>query len=50
MIRVAARDEREARAMDARHLASHLEHTLLRPEARRADIEAACQLGRELGE
>jgi deoxyribose-phosphate aldolase len=35
--------------MDARQLASHLEHTLLRPEARRADIEAACQLGRELG-
>ena len=35
--------------MDARQLASHLEHTLLRPEARRADIEAACQLSRELG-
>jgi deoxyribose-phosphate aldolase len=35
--------------MDARQLAGHLEHTLLRPEAGRADIEAACQLGRELG-
>jgi deoxyribose-phosphate aldolase len=35
--------------MDARQLASHLEHTLLRPEAGRSDIEAACKLGRELG-
>jgi deoxyribose-phosphate aldolase len=35
--------------MDPRQLASHLEHTLLRPEATRADIELACQVGRELG-
>jgi deoxyribose-phosphate aldolase len=35
--------------MEPRQLAGHLEHTLLRPEARRADIELACQVGRELG-
>ena len=35
--------------MDPRQLASHLEHTLLRPEATRAEIERACQVGRALG-
>jgi deoxyribose-phosphate aldolase len=35
--------------MDPRQLASHLEHTLLRPEATRTDIERACQLSQKLG-
>jgi deoxyribose-phosphate aldolase len=30
-------------------LASHIDHTLLRPEATRADIERACQVAIELG-
>ena len=30
-------------------LAGHLDHTVLRPDAGRAEIEAACRLARELG-
>ncbi|HEY3524543.1 MAG TPA: deoxyribose-phosphate aldolase [Candidatus Limnocylindrales bacterium] len=38
-----------ASAIDRRALARHLDHTVLRPDARRADIEGACRLARELG-
>jgi deoxyribose-phosphate aldolase len=36
-------------AMDVAELARHIDHTVLRPDARRADIERACQVARELG-
>jgi deoxyribose-phosphate aldolase len=36
-------------AVDSTRLASHLEHTMLRPEAGRADIERACRVALELG-
>jgi deoxyribose-phosphate aldolase len=35
--------------VDSTRLASHLEHTLLRPEAGRTDIERACRVALELG-
>jgi deoxyribose-phosphate aldolase len=35
--------------VDAIDLASHIDHTVLRPEARRADIELACGVALELG-
>jgi deoxyribose-phosphate aldolase len=35
--------------MDIAELASHIDHTVLRPDARRADVEQACQVARELG-
>jgi deoxyribose-phosphate aldolase len=35
--------------MDVAELASHIDHTVLRPDARRADVERACQVARELG-
>lgn len=35
--------------MDGLRLAAHIDHTVLRPEARRADIERACAVARELG-
>lgn len=35
--------------MDRAELASHIDHTVLRPDAGRADIERACQVARELG-
>ncbi|MGP1674415.1 MAG: deoxyribose-phosphate aldolase, partial [Candidatus Limnocylindrales bacterium] len=35
--------------MDRTALASHIDHTVLRPDATRADIERACQVARELG-
>ena len=35
--------------MNRNQLASHIEHTLLRPEATRADIERACEVAIELG-
>lgn len=36
-------------AMDIGQLASHIDHTVLQPDARQADIERACQVARELG-
>ena len=35
--------------MDSVELASHIDHTVLRPDAQRADVERACQVARELG-
>lgn len=35
--------------MDRDELASHIDHTVLRPDARRADVERACQVALELG-
>lgn len=35
--------------MDSNQVASHIDHTVLRPDARREDIERACQVARELG-
>jgi deoxyribose-phosphate aldolase len=35
--------------MDIAHLASHIDHTVLRPDALQGDIERACQVARELG-
>lgn len=35
--------------MDGNQLAGHIDHTVLRPDARREDIERACQVARELG-
>ena len=35
--------------MDSDNLASHIDHTVLKPDARRADIEHACELARQLG-
>jgi deoxyribose-phosphate aldolase len=35
--------------MDVIDLATHIDHTVLRPDARRADIERACHVARELG-
>lgn len=39
----------EPRGMDVSDLANHIDHTVLRPDARRADIERACRVARELG-
>jgi deoxyribose-phosphate aldolase len=35
--------------MDIAELASHIDHTVLRPDARQVDVERACQVARELG-
>jgi len=35
--------------MDIAELASRIDHTVLRPDAQRADVERACQVARELG-
>jgi deoxyribose-phosphate aldolase len=35
--------------MDIPELASHIDHTVLRPDARQVDVERACQVARELG-
>src|SRR5678815_3660448 len=35
--------------MDIAQLASHIDHTVLRPDAQRIDVERACQVARELG-
>lgn len=35
--------------MDIAQLATHIDHTILRPDAGRVDIERACQIARELG-
>jgi deoxyribose-phosphate aldolase len=35
--------------MDIAQLASHIDHTVLRPDALQGDIERACQVARELG-
>lgn len=35
--------------MDIADLASHIDHTVLKPDARRADIERACEVARQLG-
>jgi deoxyribose-phosphate aldolase len=35
--------------MNPIELASHIDHTVLRPDARTADIERACEVARELG-
>ena len=35
--------------MDISDLASHIDHTVLKPDARRTDIERACEVARELG-
>lgn len=35
--------------MDGNQLAAHIDQTVLRPDARREDIERACQVARELG-
>lgn len=35
--------------MDTAQLASHVEHTILRPDARQVDVERACRVARELG-
>ena len=35
--------------MEIAHLASHIDHTVLKPDARRADIERACEVARQLG-
>lgn len=35
--------------MDIDDLASHIDHTVLKPDARRADIERACKVARQLG-
>ena len=35
--------------MDSDSLASHIDHTVLKPDARRADIEHACELALQLG-
>ena len=37
------------RATDQRGLASHIDHTVLQPDARRVDVERACLLARDLG-
>jgi deoxyribose-phosphate aldolase len=39
----------EKNGVDRDQLAEHVEHTLLRPEARRADIERVCRSAMELG-
>lgn len=39
----------EPKGMDVSDLANHIDHTVLRPDARRADIERACRVARELG-
>jgi deoxyribose-phosphate aldolase len=36
-------------AMDTAQLASHIDHTVLRPDAQRVDIERACLVARDLG-
>src|SRR5688572_16768270 len=35
--------------MDVSDLASHIDHTVLKPDARRTDIERACEVARQLG-
>jgi deoxyribose-phosphate aldolase len=35
--------------MDIADLASHIDHTVLKPDARRTDIERACEVARQLG-
>ena len=35
--------------MDIAELASHIDHTVLAPDARRADIERACHVARSIG-
>jgi deoxyribose-phosphate aldolase len=35
--------------MDRQQLAGRIDHTVLRPDARRADVERACAVARELG-
>lgn len=35
--------------MDIADLASHIDHTVLKPDARRTDIERACEVARRLG-
>ena len=35
--------------MDIADLASHIDHTVLQPDARRSDIERACEVARRLG-
>jgi deoxyribose-phosphate aldolase len=35
--------------VDTSELASHIDHTVLAPDARRTDIEHACQVARDLG-
>jgi deoxyribose-phosphate aldolase len=35
--------------MDRAELARHIDHTVLRPDAQRADVERACQVARDLG-
>jgi deoxyribose-phosphate aldolase len=36
-------------AIDAAHLARHIDHTILKPDARQVDVERACEVARELG-
>ena len=36
-------------ALDTAQLASHIDHTILRPDARQVDVERACQVARERG-
>jgi deoxyribose-phosphate aldolase len=36
-------------AIDAAHLSSHIDHTILKPDARQVDVERACEVARELG-
>jgi hypothetical protein len=36
-------------AMDMIQLASHIDHTVLRPDAKQVEIERACKVARELG-
>jgi deoxyribose-phosphate aldolase len=35
--------------MDVARLASHLDHTILRPDARQIDVEQACRVARDFG-
>jgi deoxyribose-phosphate aldolase len=35
--------------MEISNLASHIDHTVLKPDARRVDIERACEVARQLG-
>jgi len=35
--------------MEIAELASHIDHTVLRPDAQQVDVERACQVARELG-
>ena len=40
---------RRVAAMDTTQLASHIDHTVLRPDAQQVDIERACAVARDLG-